>query len=226
MDIREILASVDHTKLAVDSTWEDIKALCDDAVSFQTASVCISPAFVAKAKAYVGTRMKVCTVIGFPNGYATTAAKVFETQNAVQNGADEIDMVICIGSVKAGEGDDVQREISAVKEACDGRVLKVIIETCLLTEAEKIAMCRAVTDGGADFIKTSTGFSMGGATFDDIRLLRRYIGPDVKIKASGGIRSLEDAAEFLRLGCARIGTSQIVKLLKETGESAWNTAHY
>jgi deoxyribose-phosphate aldolase len=215
MDIQEIVSKVDHTVLAPDTTWAQVKELCDDAVAFGTASVCIPPAFVARAKEYVGDRMAVCTVIGFPNGYATTLSKVYETVDAVNNGADEIDMVINIGALKDGNASFIETEIKAVKEACDGRILKVIVETCLLTEQEKIDMCRIVTSAGADYIKTSTGFSKGGATFDDVRLFKAQVGGDVKIKASGGIASLEDAEEFIRLGASRLGTSRIVKILKE-----------
>lgn len=215
MDIREIVSKVDHTVLAPETTWAQVRALCDDAVAFGTASVCIPPAFVTRAKEYVGDRMAVCTVIGFPNGYASTVSKVFETVDAVKNGADEIDMVINIGALKDGDAATIETEIKAVREACDGRILKVIVETCLLTEQEKIAMCRIVTSAGADYIKTSTGFSKGGATFDDIRLFKAHVGGNVKIKASGGISSLEDAAEFIRLGASRLGTSRIVKILKE-----------
>lgn len=218
MNIREILSKVDHTLLNVDSTWEQIKELCEDAMRYETASVCIPPSFVKRAKKFVGVRMKVCTVIGFPNGYATTAAKVFETEDAVNNGADEIDMVINVGALKEGNIALVGKEIRAVKDACGGRILKVIIETCLLTDEEKITMCRLVTDAGADFIKTSTGFSKGGATFGDVRLMKAHIGPQVKVKASGGIGSLEDAAEFIRLGSARLGTSRIVKIMKAREE--------
>jgi len=218
MNIREILSKVDHTLLNVDSTWEQIKELCEDAMRYETASVCIPPSFVKRAKEFVGARMKVCTVIGFPNGYATTAAKVFETEDAVNNGADEIDMVINVGALKEGNIALVGKEIRAVKDACGGRILKVIIETCLLTDEEKITMCRLVTDAGADFIKTSTGFSKGGATFGDVRLMKAHIGPQVKVKASGGIGSLEDAAEFIRLGSARLGTSRIVKIMKAREE--------
>lgn len=214
MDIQEILSKVDHTVLAPDTTWQQVQALCDDAVRFKTASVCIPPAFVRQAKTYLGDKMPVCTVIGFPNGYATTAVKVFETADAVNNGADEIDMVINIGALKDGGHELVEAEIRAVKEACAGRLLKVIVETCLLTAEEKKAVCRIVTDAGADYIKTSTGFAGGGATFDDVRLFKAHVGPSVKIKASGGISSLEDAAEFIRLGTSRLGTSQIVKIVK------------
>lgn len=214
MEIKEILSKVDHTLLGVDSTWAQIKELCEDAIRYQTASVCIPPAFVKSAKEFMGDRMKVCTVIGFPNGYSTTETKVFETENAVKNGADEIDMVINVCMLKDGNLEAVENEIKAVKQACRGHVLKVIIETCLLTETEKITMCRLVTDAGADFIKTSTGFSKGGATCEDVKLLKANIGPNVKVKASGGITSLEDAEEFVRLGSTRLGTSRIVKILK------------
>jgi deoxyribose-phosphate aldolase len=214
MDIRDILSKVDHTLLGIDCTWDEVKELCEDAIKYQTASVCIPPSFVKPAREFVGARMKICTVIGFPNGYSTTATKVFETQDAVRNGADEIDMVINIGALKEGTLGFVGEEIRAVKKACDGGILKVIIETCLLTDDEKKTMCRIVTEAGADFIKTSTGFSKGGATFDDVRLLRANVGENVMVKASGGISSLEDAEEFIRLGSARLGTSRIVKLLK------------
>lgn len=217
MDIQNILSKVDHTLLGVDSTWEQIRELCEDAIRYRTASVCIPPSFVKKAKDFVGDRMKVCTVIGFPNGYATTAAKVFETRDALENGADEIDMVINIGALKDGDTAAVETEIRAVRDACPGRILKVIIETCLLTEKEKITMCRIVTASGVDFIKTSTGFSKGGATFEDIRLLKAHIGPEVRVKASGGITTLEDAEKFIRLGSARLGTSRIVKIIKARG---------
>ncbi len=214
MDITDMLSKVDHTLLSVDCTWEQIKELCEDAIKHGTASVCIPPSFVLPAKGFVGARMKVCTVIGFPSGYSTTETKVFETLDAIKNGADEIDMVINLGALKAGNVRLVGEEIRAVKNACAGHILKVIIETCLLTDEEKKTMCRIVTETGADYIKTSTGFSKGGATFDDVRLLREHVGGSVKVKASGGIGSLEDAAEFIRLGSARLGTSRIVKILK------------
>lgn len=215
MEKKEILAAVDHTLLAQTAVWTEIRALCDDAVQYGTASVCIPACYVKKAKAYVGARMPVCTVIGFPNGYATTAAKVFEAQDAIYNGADEIDMVANIGAVKAGLYGDALAEIRAVKAACGTHILKVIVETCLLTEAEKIHMCEVVTDSGADFIKTSTGFSTAGATFADIALFKAHVGPHVRIKASGGIASLADAEKFLELGASRLGTSRIVKLIKQ-----------
>ncbi|WP_251498395.1 deoxyribose-phosphate aldolase [Otoolea muris] len=215
MDIKRILGAVDHTLLAPECTWEQIQALCDDALRYQTASVCIPPCFVKQAKEYGKESLTVCTVIGFPNGYNTTAVKVFETENAVADGADEIDMVIPVGALKSGRGDQVLAEIRAVKEACQGRILKVIIETCLLTREEKISMCRLVTEAGADFIKTSTGFSTGGATFEDVSLFAEHVGPGVKIKAAGGIGSMEDAERFLKMGADRLGTSRVVKLVKE-----------
>ena len=214
MDVHEILAACDHTLLQQTATWEEIRGLLDDAIKYQTASVCIPPCYVAQAKEYAGDRMRICTVIGFPNGNMTTEAKVFETKDAVAKGADEIDMVINIGRLKAGEYDAVLAEIRAIREACNCRILKVIIETCLLTEEEKIKMCEIVKESGADFIKTSTGFSTGGATFADVELFRKYVGPDVKIKAAGGIASLEDAEHFLELGASRLGTSRVVKLVK------------
>lgn len=215
MDREKIFHAVDHTLLAQNAVWDEIKQICDDAVTYHTASVCIPPSFVKKAKEYVEDRMTVCTVIGFPNGYNTTAVKVFETGEAIRNGADEIDMVINIGNVKSGHFDLVEDEIKAVKAACGNKVLKVIIETCLLTEEEKIRMCQVVTEAGADFIKTSTGFSTAGATFEDIKLFAEHVGAGVKIKAAGGISSFEDAEKFMELGAARLGTSRIVKLAKQ-----------
>ncbi|MBR4763768.1 MAG: deoxyribose-phosphate aldolase [Lachnospiraceae bacterium] len=214
MDIQKILSICDHTLLLQPSTWDEIRALCDDAIKYGTASVCIPPCFVRKAKEYVGDRMKICTVIGFPNGNTTTAVKVFETTDAIANGADEIDMVINIGLLRAGKDKKVRKEIEAIKKACRGRILKVIIETCLLTEDEKIRMCKIVTEAGADFIKTSTGFSTAGATFDDVALFAAHVGPDVKIKAAGGISSIADAEKFMELGASRLGTSRIVKIVK------------
>ncbi|MGN0573991.1 MAG: deoxyribose-phosphate aldolase [Acutalibacteraceae bacterium] len=214
MDINKILSHCDHTLLAVDAKWEEIKQICDDGIKYKTASVCIPASFVKQASEYADEKVKICTVIGFPNGYSTTASKVFEAADAVENGADEIDMVINIGWVKDGRFDDVLNEIKAVKSACKGKILKVIIETCLLTDEEKIKMCRIVTDSGADYIKTSTGFSKGGATKEDIILFSKNIGGNVKMKAAGGIRSFEDAEAFLELGCDRLGTSAIVKLAK------------
>ena len=215
MDIKDILSRCDHTLLKQEATWEQVKELCDDAVRYGTASVCISPCYVKKAKEYLGDRMKICTVIGFPNGTATAESKAFEARDAVQNGADEIDMVIHIGALKAGDDAEVAEEIRKVREACRGRILKVIIETCLLTDEEKIRMCRIVTECGADYIKTSTGFSTGGATPEDVALFRDHVGKGVKIKAAGGISSLEDAERFVELGADRLGTSRIVKLVKE-----------
>lgn len=214
MEQKEILGMVDHTLLLQTSTWEEIRALCDDAMEYHTASVCIPPCYVKQVKEYVGERMKVCTVIGFPNGNHTTAAKVFETGDAVANGADEIDMVINVGMLKAKEYDYVLNEIREIKAACQGRLLKVIIETCLLTDEEKIKMCELVTESGAEYIKTSTGFSTAGATFDDVALFRQHVGAQVKIKAAGGISSLADAERFVELGASRLGTSRIVKLVK------------
>lgn len=210
-----ILSKVDHTLLSQTATWEQIKEICDDALTFQTASVCIPPSFVRQAADYLGSRMKVCTVIGFPNGYHTTAVKVFETQDAVKNGAQEIDMVINLGWVKEGRYDRIKAEIQAVKDACSGKLLKVIIETCLLTEEEKIAMCRAVSETGADYIKTSTGFSTGGATPADVELLRKYTAAEKKVKAAGGISSFDDAERFVELGADRLGTSRLVKAMKK-----------
>ena len=214
MERNEIYRRVDHTLLAQTATWEEIRRICDDALEYGTASVCIPPSYVGRAKEYLGDRMAVCTVIGFPNGYNTTAVKVFETEDAVANGADEIDMVINIGWLKDREYDRILDEIRRVKAACAGRILKVIIETCLLSEEEKIRMCGIVTEAGADFIKTSTGFSTAGATFDDIRLFAEHVGEGVRMKAAGGIKSFGDAEEFIRLGADRLGTSRIVKLVK------------
>lgn len=214
MDTTKILSMVDHTLLLQTSTWEEIRALCDDAIHYGTASVCIPPCFVQQAKEYVGNQMKICTVIGFPNGNHTTATKVFETIDAINNGADEIDMVINVGMLKAKKYDYVINEIREIKDACGDKILKVIIETCLLTEEEKIKMCEIVTESGADFIKTSTGFSTGGATFDDIALFAEHVGENVKIKAAGGISSMEDAEKFIVLGASRLGTSRIVKIVK------------
>ena len=214
MERNEIYRRVDHTLLAQTATWEEIRGICDDALAYGTASVCIPPSYVGRAKEYLGDRMAVCTVIGFPNGYNTTAVKVFETEDAVANGADEIDMVINIGWLKDREYDRLRDEIRQVKAACAGRILKVIIETCLLSEEEKIRMCGIVTEAGADFIKTSTGFSTAGATFDDIRLFAEHVGEGVRMKAAGGIKSFGDAEEFIRLGADRLGTSRIVKLAK------------
>ena len=214
MDINRILAAVDHTLLAQDAVWEQVKTLCDDGLRCHTASVCIPPSFVRQAKDYVGDRLAVCTVIGFPNGYSTTAVKCFETEDAVQNGADEIDMVINLGWVKEQNWDALLAEIRAVKAACRGKLLKVIVEACLLTEEEKIRMCEIVSQSGADFIKTSTGFAGGGATREDVALFARHVTPSVRIKAAGGISSLQDAEDFLNLGASRLGASRIVKAAK------------
>ena len=215
MNKQEILSKVDHTLLKQTATWEQIKVICDEGVQNKTASVCIPPCFVKRAKEYVGENVAVCTVIGFPNGNMTTAAKVFETKDAVENGADEIDMVINIGDAKAGDYDKILGEIKAIKEACCGKLLKVIIETCLLTDEEKIKMCEVVTASGAEYIKTSTGFSTGGATFADVALMRKYVGRDVKVKAAGGISSVADAEKFIALGADRLGTSRLIPLLKD-----------
>ena len=214
MKIEEILSKCDHTLLAQTATWEQIKAICDDGMKYHTASVCIPASYVKQAKEYVGDKLAICTVIGFPNGYDTTAAKCFMASDAVENGADEVDMVVNLGWVKDGLYDRVQDEIAAIKKACHGKLLKVIIETCLLTDDEKIAMCKAVSDSGADYIKTSTGFSTAGATFHDVELFAKHVAPHVKIKAAGGISSLEDAERFIALGASRLGTSRIVKLAK------------
>ena len=210
----EILSRVDHTLLAQTATWDEIKALCDDAITYRTASVCIPPSFVKMAKSYVGERMKICTVIGFPNGYSTSEVKIFETQQALDDGADEIDMVINLGAVKEGKYDRVLQEIREIKSVCGGHILKVIIETCFLTKEEKIHLCHVVTDSGADYIKTSTGVGGGGATFENVKLFAEHIGPGVKIKAAGGIASMEDGEKFIELGASRLGTSRIVKLVK------------
>ena len=220
MELQVILSYCDHTLLSQSATWADIKAICDDGMRYKTASVCIPASFVKQAKDYVGEKLAICTVIGFPNGYDTTAAKCFMSTDAVDNGADEVDMVINVGWVKEGKYDLVLDEIKAVKAACKGRLLKVIIETCLLTREEKIEMCRVVTDSGADYIKTSTGFSTAGATFEDVALFAEHVGPNVKIKAAGGISSLADAEEFIRLGASRLGTSRIVKLAKSEESTA------
>ena len=215
MDHKEILRHVDHTILTTTATWEQVKALCDEGMHFETASVCIPPSFVKRACDYVGDRLKVCTVIGFPNGYSTTAVKVFETEDAIRNGADEIDMVINLGMVKEGDWQGVTEEIRAVKTSCKGRILKVIVEACQLTQEEKLEACRAVSLAGADFIKTSTGFSTGGATLLDVALFRANVAPDVRVKAAGGIRTWEDAQAFLDLGADRLGTSALVGLAKQ-----------
>lgn len=216
MDQKTILSMVDHTLLGVAATWEEIREILDDGMKYKTASACIPAAYVKEAAEYVDGKLPICTVIGFPNGYNTTAVKVFETKDAIANGAEEIDMVINVGALKNRRYQEIEDEIRAVREACGGKILKVIIETCLLTEEEKIKMCEIVTKAGADYIKTSTGFSTGGATFDDVALMRKYVGKDVKIKAAGGIASFEDAEKFVSLGADRLGTSRLVKLLKNS----------
>ncbi|MBO5389864.1 MAG: deoxyribose-phosphate aldolase [Lachnospiraceae bacterium] len=215
MNKNEILNIVDHTLLAQTATWEEIKTILDDAIKYDTASACIPASYVKQAADYVAGKLPICTVIGFPNGYSTTAVKVAETADAVANGAEEIDMVINIGWVKDGRFDDLLAEIKAIKEACQGKLLKVIIETCLLTEEEKIKMCEIVTESGAEYIKTSTGFSTSGATFEDVALVKKYVGPQVKIKAAGGITSFDDAEKFIELGADRLGTSRLVKIAKD-----------
>lgn len=214
MEIKQILSMVDHTLLAQISTWEQIRGICDDGMKYETASVCIPPSFVKQAKEYVGDKLTICTVIGFPNGYNTTAVKCYETEDAVKNGADEIDMVINIGWAKEQKWDALLEEIKAVKKACQGKLLKVIIETCLLTDEEKVKMCEIVSKSGADYIKTSTGFSTGGATKEDVALFAANIALELKIKAAGGIASIQDAEDFINLGAERLGTSRIVKIVK------------
>lgn len=215
MDIKEILSKVDHTLLAQTSTWEQIKAICDDGMKYETASVCIPAYYVKQAKEYVEDKLAICTVIGFPNGYSTTETKIYETADAVKNGADEIDMVINIGMLKDKKYDELLDEIKRIKAACNGRILKVIIETCLLTDDEKIKMCEIVSASGADFIKTSTGFSTAGATKEDVKLFAEHVAPHLKIKAAGGISSIQDAEDFINLGASRLGTSRIVKIVKQ-----------
>lgn len=218
MDIHTILSKVDHTLLAQTATWEEIRQICDDGIRYRTASVCIPASYVERASRYVQGKIPVCTVIGFPNGYDTTAAKVFEAKDAIRNGASEVDMVVNLGYVKDGLFDKVLDEIRQVKEACGDKILKVIVETCLLTRDEKIKMCEIVTESGADFIKTSTGFSTHGATFEDVELFAAHVGKNVRIKAAGGIATLDDAEKFISLGAHRLGTSRIVKIVK-SGES-------
>ena len=216
MEIKEILKVCDHTLLSVQATWDEIRAICDDGMKFETASVCIPAAYVKRAKDYVGDKLAICTVIGFPNGYSTTATKVYETADAIKNGADEIDMVINVGMLKDKMYDEILEEIKAIKAACGEKILKVIIETCLLTDEEKIKMCEIVGASGADYIKTSTGFSTAGATREDVKLMRENSPKHVKVKAAGGISSLEDAEEFMALGADRLGTSRVVKIIKQT----------
>ncbi len=213
-DLKRILSKCDHTLLGQTSTWEQIRKICDEGMQYATASVCIPPSFVKQAKEYVGDKLAICTVIGFPNGYNTTAVKVFETTDAIQNGADEIDMVINIGKLREGLDDEVREEIRQIKAACGGHILKVIIETCLLTEEEKIRMCKIVTEAGAEYIKTSTGFSKAGATIEDVKLMRANVGEGVLVKAAGGISGLEDAESFLDAGASRLGTSRVVKAVQ------------
>ena len=214
MTLQDVLAKCDHTLLTQTATWDDIRSICDDGIRYQTASVCIPAAYVKQAKEYVGDKLAICTVIGFPNGYSTTATKVFECRDALENGADEIDTVINIGFLKSGRYDEILDELKALKAVCGGKILKVIIETCLLTDDEKIKMCELVTASGADYIKTSTGFSTAGATFDDVKLFAEHIGEGVRIKAAGGISSIADAEQFVALGADRLGTSRIVKIAK------------
>jgi len=214
MNINDILAKCDHTLLGVVSTWEEIKQILDDGMKYKVASACIPASYVKRAKEYTGENLQICTVIGFPNGYSTTAVKVFETEDAIKNGADEIDMVINVGDLKDKKYDLVLNEVTAIKKSCGDKILKVIIEACLLTDEEKIIMCDIVTKAGADYIKTSTGFSTAGATFADIELFSKHIGPDVKMKAAGGIKSIDDAEKFIELGASRLGTSRIVKIAK------------
>lgn len=221
MNIKEILSKVDHTLLSQSASWEEIKAICDDGIKYETASVCIPASFVKQAKEYVGDKLAVCTVIGFPNGYSTTTTKVFETADAVKNGADEIDMVINVGWLKDKKYDEILNEINEIKDACNGKILKVIIETCLLTDEEKIKMCEIVSNSKADFIKTSTGFSTGGATKADIELFAKHTTNGKKIKAAGGIASIQDAEDFINLGASRLGTSRIVKIVKNEQGSGY-----
>ena len=221
MNANEVLKHVDHTLLTQTATWEEIKAICDDAVKYGTASACIPPSYVGQAKEYVGNKLAICTVIGFPNGYMTTATKEFETKDAIANGADEIDMVINIGWLKDKKYEALENEIRILKAACGDKILKVIIETCLLTDEEKVKMCEIVTAAGADYIKTSTGFSKAGATFADIELFAKNIGPAVKMKAAGGISSMDDAEKFLELGADRLGTSRIIKIVKNEEASGY-----
>lgn len=221
MNITEILARCDHTLLLQTATWEEIRAICDDGMKYHTASVCIPPCYVKQAKEYVGDRLAICTVIGFPNGDSTTAVKCFETAEALREGADEIDMVIHVGDLKAGNDDKILEEIRAIKKECGDKILKVIIETCLLTEDEKLRMCRIVTESGADYIKTSTGFSTAGATREDVALMRANVGKHVKVKAAGGIASLQDAEDFINLGADRLGTSRVVKIIKNTDNGGY-----
>lgn len=216
MEKKEILKYVDHTLLTQTATWEEIRQILDDAMKYETASACIPASYVKQSAQYVQGKLPICTVIGFPNGYSTTAVKVFETKDAIANGASEIDMVINIGSLKDGKYEEIENEIRQIHDACEGRILKVIIETCLLTEAEKIKMCEIVTQAGAEYIKTSTGFSTAGATFEDVKLMRAHVGKNVKVKAAGGISSFDDAQNFIRFGAERLGTSRLIKIMKNS----------
>lgn len=220
MEKKDILKIVDHTLLSQAATWEEIRQILDDAMKYETASACIPAAYVKQASEYVKGKLPICTVIGFPNGYSTTAVKVYEAKDAIANGAEEIDMVINIGYLKDRRYEEIEEEIRCIHEACGGKILKVIIETCLLTEEEKIKMCEIVTNAGAEYIKTSTGFSTAGATFEDVKLMREHIGKDVKVKAAGGISSFDDAEGFMRLGADRLGTSRLVKIIKNTDSGA------
>ena len=220
MNIQDIMKKVDHTLLGQAATWEEIRQILDDAMKYGTASACIPASYVKQAAEYVQGKLPICTVIGFPNGYSTTATKVFETKDAIANGAAEIDMVINVGMLKDKRYAELEEEIRQIHEACGGKILKVIIETCLLTDEEKIKMCEIVTNAGAEFIKTSTGFSTAGATFDDVTLMRKHVGPQVQVKAAGGISSFDDAEEFIELGAARLGTSRLVKIMKNTDNGA------
>ncbi len=228
MKLEKILSCVDHTLLAQTSTWEEIKEILDDGIKYNCASACIPPSFVKRAKEYVGNKLQICTVIGFPNGYSTTAVKMFEAKDAISSGADEIDMVINIGDLKDKKYDDILNEIKLVKTACEDKILKVIIETCLLTDEEKIKMCQIVSESKADYIKTSTGFSKSGATKEDIKLFSEHVTSNIKMKASGGISSLDDAIDYIKLGCSRLGTSRIVKIVKskEQNKSISNDSTY
>lgn len=221
MEKTDILKKVDHTLLSQKATWEEIREILDDAMKYETASACIPAAYVKQAAEYVEGKLPICTVIGFPNGYSTTATKVFETKDAVANGAKEIDMVINVGFLKDGRYEELEDEIRQIHEACDGNVLKVIIETCLLTDEEKIKMCEIVTNAGAEYIKTSTGFSTAGATFEDVELMRKHVGENVKVKAAGGISSFDDAEKFVALGADRLGTSRLVKIMKKEENSGY-----
>ena len=220
MKKEDILKFVDHTLLGQAATWEEIRGILDDAMKYEAASACIPASYVKQAAEYVDGKLPICTVIGFPNGYSTTAVKVYEAKDAIANGAEEIDMVINIGHLKDKRYQEIEEEIRRIHEACDGKILKVIIETCLLTEEEKIKMCEIVTSAGAEFIKTSTGFSTAGATLADVELMRKHVGKEVKVKAAGGISSFDDAGEFVKAGAVRLGTSRLIKIMKNTDSGA------